>query len=209
MRDARAADGPTANRFSQTRMESENVVAAPMPPEVIEGAPASVLARRTFLQWISAMCATTIAALIGVPAVRAALSPAAAKPLDKSWIKVADDTALLDIGVPVRLDFVQEQNDAWVESRAMNSVWLFTEDGDTFKAYNGHCTHLGCGFLYDKDAKHFICPCHRGQFDVKTGAVLAGPPPRPLDELPVQVRDAAVYVQYKDFRLGVAEKVEA
>jgi hypothetical protein len=39
-------------------------------------------------------------------------------------------------------------------------------------------------------------------FDIKTGAVLGGPPPRPLDELKVQVRDAAVYVQYRDFRLG-------
>ena len=189
-------------------MESETVIAAPTAPEAIDGEHAGTLARRTFLQWISAMCATTIAALVGVPAVRAALSPASAKPLDKSWVKVAEDTALLDIGVPIRVDFSQTETDAWIETRAMNSVWLFTEDGDTFKAYNGHCTHLGCGYLYDKDAKHFVCPCHHGQFDVKTGAVLGGPPPRPLDELPVQVRDASVFVQYKDFRLGVAEKVE-
>ena len=190
-------------------MESEHIIAAPSYPEAVDGAADDAMARRTFLQWVSAACATSIGALVGIPAVRAALSPAAAKPLDKDWVKVADDTALLDIGVPVRLDFAQTQTDAWVESRAMNSVWLFTSDGDTFKAYNGHCTHLGCGYTYDKDAKHFICPCHRGQFDVKTGAVLAGPPPRPLDELEVQVRDAAVYVKYKDFRLGVAEKVEA
>ena len=55
----------------------------------------------------------------------------------------------------------------------------------------------------------FACPCHRGQFDVKTGAVLAGPPPRGLDELPVEVRDSAVYVQFKDFRLGIPERVES
>jgi len=167
------------------------------------------LGRRGFLRWVSGACAAVIAALVGVPAVRALLAPATAKPLTDAWIKVADDTALLDIGTPVRLDFVQNQADAWIDGRAMNSVWLYTEDGDTFKAYNGHCTHLGCGYVYDKDRKTFICPCHRGQFDVKTGAVLAGPPPRPLDELPVQVRDAAVYVKYHDFRLGVPERVEA
>ena len=164
--------------------------------------------RRSFLRRISAACATAVAALIGIPAVRALLAPVVAKPLGENWIKVADDTALLDIGTPIRVDFVQNQSDAWVETRAMNSVWLYTEDGDKFKAYNGHCTHLGCGFVYDKERKTFICPCHRGQFDVKTGAVLAGPPPRPLDELEVKVTDSTVFVKYKDFRLGVAERVE-
>jgi menaquinol-cytochrome c reductase iron-sulfur subunit len=164
--------------------------------------------RRSFLRGISAACATVVAAIVGIPAVRALLAPVVAKPLADNWIKVADDTALLDIGTPVRVDFVQNQSDAWIEGRAMNSVWLFTEDGDKFKAYNGHCTHLGCGFVYDKERKTFICPCHRGQFDVKTGAVLAGPPPRPLDELEVQVKDSTVFVKYKDFRLGVAERVE-
>jgi quinol---cytochrome c reductase iron-sulfur subunit, bacillus type len=165
--------------------------------------------RRNFLRGISAACATAVAAIVGIPAIRALLAPVVAKPLAENWIKVADDTALLDIGTPIRVDFVQNQSDAWVETRAMNSVWLYTEDGDKFKAYNGHCTHLGCGFVYDKERKTFICPCHRGQFDVKTGAVLAGPPPRPLDELEVKVKDSTVFVKYKDFRLGVAERVEA
>jgi Rieske Fe-S protein len=63
--------------------------------------------------------------------------------------------------------------------------------------------------VYDKDRQDFFCPCHHGQFDVKTGKVLAGPPPRDLDELPVEIRDSAVYVQYTDYRLGVPEKIEA
>jgi menaquinol-cytochrome c reductase iron-sulfur subunit len=115
----------------------------------------------------------------------------------------------LDTGVPIRVDFVVSKDDAWIEARAMNSVWLYSEDGEKFKAYNGHCTHLGCGFTFNPQSKTFICPCHRGEFDVKTGAVLAGPPPRPLDELETQVRDSAVFVNFRDFRLGVAEKVEA
>ena len=46
-------------------------------------------------------------------------------------------------------------------------------------------------------------------FDVKTGEVLAGPPPRPLDELQVEIRDSAVFVNYRDYRLGVSDKIEA
>lgn len=169
----------------------------------------TVIPRRGFMRWISVAGGAILAALVGVPVVGAFISPALQKPKADTWLKVADDTALLDIGVPVRVDLVQSQDDAWVESRALITVWLYTEDGDVFKAYNGRCTHLGCGFTLAEDKKTFACPCHRGQFDVKTGAVLAGPPPRPLDELKVQVRDAAVYVQYVDFRLGVPEKVEA
>lgn len=165
--------------------------------------------RRGFLERVSVMGAAISAVFLGVPVVRAFVSPSLPQPVKDAWIKVADDTALLDIGVPVRMNFVQTQLDAWIERRVINGVWLYTENGETFKAYNPHCTHLGCGYVYDTDTKTFVCPCHRGQFDVKTGAVLAGPPPRPLDELDVQVRDSAVFVQYKEFRLGVPGKVEA
>ena len=189
-------------------MDSESFIANP-PDDATVAEGAAALPRRGFLQRISALLAAVIAGVVGAPALRAFVSPVRAQPAADTWIKVADDTALLDIGTPVRLDFTQTQIDAWVETRALNSVWLYTEDGENFKAYNGRCTHLGCGYVYDKVRKTFVCPCHRGQFDVKTGAVLGGPPPRPLDELAVQVRDASVYVQYRDFRLGVAERIQA
>jgi Rieske Fe-S protein len=169
----------------------------------------ALFGRRRFLRWISGIGAAISGVLIGIPVLRSFVSPVVVKPVVAAWVKVAEDTALLDVGVPVRADFVKEQSDAWVESITQNSVWLYSEDGEKFKAYNGHCTHLGCSFTYDKDTKTFGCPCHRGQFDVKTGAVLAGPPPRGLDELQVEVRDSAVYVQFKDFRLGIAERREA
>lgn len=170
---------------------------------------ARVVERRRFLGWLSAAAASVSTALLSVPIVRALFSPALQPPPPDTWVKVADDTALLDTDVPIRVDFITTRDDAWVEARVMNSVWLYTEDGETFKAYNGHCTHLGCGFVYNPERKVFICPCHLGEFDAKTGAVLAGPPPRPLDELETEVRDAAVYVKYRDFRLGVPEKIEA
>lgn len=167
-----------------------------------------LVGRRRFLTRLSAIGAAISGLLVAVPVLRAIIPPRARKAAG-NWVKVADDTALLDIGVPIRVNFVQSVDDAWVETRTLNGVWLYTDDGEKFKAYNGHCTHLGCSYVYDRDQKNFFCPCHRGQFDVKTGAVLAGPPPRPLDELETQVRDAAVYVRYKDYRLGVPERIEA
>jgi menaquinol-cytochrome c reductase iron-sulfur subunit len=149
------------------------------------------------------------ATLVGVPLLRAFVAPSLPKPPKDDWVKVADDIALIDIETPVRVTFVETRQDAWIETRTLNSVWLYTSDGEHFKAYNAHCTHLGCGYVFDKDAGHFFCPCHRGTFDVKNGTVLSGPPPRSLDELKVQIRDSAVYVQHKNFRLGVAERVES
>lgn len=168
----------------------------------------NTVGRRGFLKRLSALGAVISAALVSVPVVRAIFSPASQAAGTGNWVKVADDTALLDIGVPIRVNFVQTVQDAWIETRTLNGVWLYTDDGEKFKAYNGHCTHLGCSYFYDKERKNFFCPCHRGQFDVKTGAVLAGPPPRPLDELDVDVRDAVVFVKYKDFRLGIPERIE-
>jgi Rieske Fe-S protein len=170
---------------------------------------AEITGRRGFLKRLSALGAILSAGLVSFPVLRAIFSPTSGRPRAGNWVKVADDTAVLDIGVPIRVNFVQTVQDAWVESRTLNGVWLYTEDGEKFKAYNGHCTHLGCSYVYDQDRKNFFCPCHRGQFDPKTGEVLAGPPPRPLDELQVEVRDASVFVNYKDFRLGVAERIEA
>lgn len=167
------------------------------------------LGRRGFLKWISGIGAAISGVVVGLPVVRSFVSPATAKPAASHWIKVAEDTALIDIGVPVRADFVLQQNDAWVESITQNAVWLYTDDGEKFKAYNAKCTHLGCSYAFDKTLGTFLCPCHRGQFEVKTGKVLAGPPPRPLDELPVEVRDAEVWVEYRDFRLGIPEQKEA
>jgi Rieske Fe-S protein len=165
--------------------------------------------RRGFLKRLSALGAVVSAGLVSFPVLRAFFAPTSRTSSVATWVKVADDTALLDIGVPIRVNFVQTVEDAWVETRTLNGVWLYTEDGEKFKAYNGHCTHLGCSYFYDKEKKNFFCPCHRGQFDVKTGAVLAGPPPRPLDELDVEVRDSVVFVKYKDFRVGVPERIEA
>ena len=177
--------------------------------------PASaVLRRRAFLKWASAASAALSALLIGVPSLRAFLSPGFQRPTKKGWVKVAE-ADLLDISTPVKVDFVEDLTDAWVESRAIRTVWLYTEDGESFTAFSGVCTHLGCSVSFDAEPNQyhegknmFHCPCHHGIFDMKTGAVVGGPPPRGLDTLPVRVEDGNVLVQFTSFRTGIPDKVE-
>lgn len=61
---------------------------------------------------------------------------------------------------------------------------LHLNDG-TFRCYEQRCTHLACATYYSPEHDHIECPCHHGAFDVRTGAVLKGPPPRPLPQLEV------------------------
>jgi Rieske Fe-S protein len=59
-------------------------------------------------------------------------------------------------------------------------------------AFSQKCTHLGCVVYYAADAKRWHCPCHEGNFDELTGAVISGPPPRPLGRIDVEIRSDGV-----------------
>lgn len=48
------------------------------------------------------------------------------------------------------------------------------------------CSHLGCGVSWNGAQRAFLCPCHGGVYG-PGGEVLAGPPPRPLNRLPLVV----------------------
>ena len=64
-------------------------------------------------------------------------------------------------------------------------------------AYDSLCTHLGCQVHYNKiptagwetNPQETFCPCHGGVFDPTTGKVLAGPPPRPLPRIHLEITE--------------------
>lgn len=72
------------------------------------------------------------------------------------------------------------------------AVLIRLADG-RFVAYDRRCTHLQCPVLWDAAHGQLVCPCHDGYFDAATGAVLAGPPRRPLPGVQLAVRDGVVY----------------
>ena len=63
--------------------------------------------------------------------------------------------------------------------------------GDEFKALYQVCTHLNCLVRETEDG--FSCPCHGARF-AKDGRLLAGPPPRDMDEFAVEVVEGMVVV---------------
>ncbi|WP_135257144.1 QcrA and Rieske domain-containing protein [Thermus caldilimi] len=76
-------------------------------------------------------------------------------------------------------------------------------------AYSAVCTHLGCiisQWVASKGAG--LCPCHGGEYDFAHGAkVIAGPPPRPVPQLPLKV-EGGVLVAAGEFLGEVGVKAE-
>ena len=66
------------------------------------------------------------------------------------------------------------------------------EDG-TLVAYSQACTHLSCAVVPKVSEGVLHCPCHEGYFDLRTGRNIAGPPPRPLPKIHLEVQGDDVY----------------
>jgi len=61
------------------------------------------------------------------------------------------------------------------------------------RAFEATCTHLDCTVQYKADWKLIWCACHNGRYNMD-GINISGPPPRPLTEYEVHVKDGDVYV---------------
>jgi cytochrome b6-f complex iron-sulfur subunit len=68
-----------------------------------------------------------------------------------------------------------------------------TESGE-FRAFLAICTHLNCTVQYRDDIGHIWCACHNGHYDLN-GRNIAGPPPRPLETLVVNVQGNQITVR--------------
>jgi Rieske Fe-S protein len=65
--------------------------------------------------------------------------------------------------------------------------------GTEVRAFSALCTHLKCVVEYAPDRKRFECPCHGGVYALD-GTNIAGPPPRPLEELEVTISEGSILV---------------
>ena len=60
-------------------------------------------------------------------------------------------------------------------------------------AFSQKCTHLGCVVYFEAEEDRWHCPCHEGNFEPLTGAVISGPPPRPLGRIDVELRGDTIW----------------
>lgn len=72
------------------------------------------------------------------------------------------------------------------------AIVIHTEAG--IKAYSAVCTHFACICKWDEEQQVIFCPCHEGYFEPLEGGVIAGPPPLPLQKIPVAIIDGEIMI---------------
>jgi Rieske Fe-S protein len=151
------------------------------------------LSRRNFMQAAIWGMGGLIGIGFGVSAVAYVVGPSLEAQQTQTWIRLGP-TAKVEMGVPTLFTVNIQTQTGWISSTEEISVYILTTDGRTYTAMSNICTHLGCHVRWIEDQQKFFCPCHNGQFDIK-GQVIAGPPPRPLDQYDVKVENDILYVQ--------------
>lgn len=149
-----------------------------------------------------------IALLLGVPLIGSLVSPVfVKKKADSEWVEIGE-TRNFPVDRPTMVTWSMLGKDGWVVENVQRACWVYTPDGESFTVWNPRCTHLGCAVYYDEQKHTLNSPCHGGVFAMPDGRVTAGPPPRPLDTLPVKVEGGKLFTVYKDFKLGIPAKIE-
>ncbi|MGK7392496.1 MAG: ubiquinol-cytochrome c reductase iron-sulfur subunit [Candidatus Cyclobacteriaceae bacterium M2_1C_046] len=147
----------------------------------IESKKATHVSRREFAKFLG-LLSGALALSNGAIVIKALAFPS--KPLEGEHFVVNQDE------VPVGEMFQFE-----IEGAKVIPYILIHLEENKWRAFEQKCTHLACAVRYRADINQIECPCHKGYFDPETGNVLQGPPPRPLPQLEVVLREGKVYVK--------------
>jgi Rieske Fe-S protein len=154
--------------------------------------PAPSLSRRELLRG-----AAGVAALAGVAAFGAAcgddsLVATPTPAIITRWVRIP--TADLQVDVPEWVDFggtaaelvpgAETPPPSFAPDR--NAGWVVKQPDGTVLVLDPRCTHRACLVaVSEATPDEFLCRCHPGRFSFD-GAVLGGPPPRPLSRYPTR-----------------------
>ena len=147
--------------------------------------------RRGFLSGVIYILAALIGAALGAPTTLYLFVPPRLRKAVQ-WVEAAD-VSQLDSDQPQELTFRRTRIDGWKMTSEKASVWVVKLSDKNVVAYSPWCTHLGCAYHWDTEAREFQCPCHDSIFS-KDGSVLAGPAPRPLDRYEVKLEGEKLWI---------------
>lgn len=137
--------------------------------------------RRSFLQWLLGFSVTSTVAGIFAPVI--------------SYL-LPSQRARLDSSDPILVGTVTDFAVGTGKIVSVNDkpVIIVNTTVGGIKAFSAICTHLGCVVAWNGKKNVIQSPCHDGLFNPVTGAVVGGPPPRPLPSYELTVKDGKLYV---------------
>lgn len=148
--------------------------------------------RRTFLIRSIAAIGGGITAALGIPAAFFVTGSARATGDEETWIRLGSAGSIEPNAAPVLMKATVSRRTGYLVEEQEISVFVTTTDGATFTVLSNICSHLGCRVRWVDDQDGFFCPCHNAIFG-PDGAVVEGPPPRPLDQFEVMVEDGQLF----------------
>ena len=134
------------------------------------------------------------------------ISPFYKKTKEQGFIEVLGFDSLIE-EQPTKLNFQFINKDAYLKNNEIQQIWVIKHSSKKATVFSPICPHLGCRYNWNSNIKKFVCPCHVSIF-TRTGEVVSGPAPRPLDTLPSKIENGTLYVKWEEFKPGLSKKIE-
>jgi quinol---cytochrome c reductase iron-sulfur subunit, bacillus type len=164
--------------------------------------------RRSLLKVLVGSGSAAFACALAAPAAVFVTAPATRSgATGERWVKTIRLDGLRE-GEPKKVSIVADERDAWTLTKdvELGAVWLLLHGGKLV-ALSTTCPHLGCSVNTSPDGNGFACPCHTSTFDAM-GHKTGGPAPRDMDPLETRVEGGFVLVDFRRYRMSIAERVE-
>lgn len=145
------------------------------------------------MSWVSGIIGALIGLGLGIPGIAYIVGPSLKEEDAQEWISLGS-LSKVELGVPTLFKTRIQRKAGWIVNEEEISIFVFTENGRDFQAMSNICTHLGCRVRWIDDQEQFFCPCHNGIFD-KSGRIVSGPVPRPLDTFETRVENGQLFVR--------------
>lgn len=150
--------------------------------------------RRRVLNLLIAGMNAVIGGVLAVPVFGYFLTPLLRKSGAGEWITVGLIEDLQGGTEPRRVDFRYKNDSGYTVETVNGYAYVVKGEDSSLRILSPICTHMGCNVAWNGERKLFLCPCHGGQY-AADGRNVAGPPPRPLDQLPNRVENGALMIQ--------------
>ncbi len=149
--------------------------------------------RRKWLARFVSLAGLSVAAVLAIPAVMTALSPAMQRRRGPLWKSVG---LLNEFPInEVMTGLVELPHDHGVGSPRLEkkAVFVWRRSADEVIVYSRNCTDLSCPLAWDPGSNWFYCPCHGGIFTIE-GEPVAGPPSEPMYRYESRVREGVLEI---------------
>jgi Rieske Fe-S protein len=164
----------------------------PSPQEQEQRLERERVSRRTFLMNVGIALNAIVGVLVAIPVVGYIFGPVIRRKEYLQWVALGNATDF-PVGETRLVTFRNPFSDPWDGATANVPAYVRSVEGGNFTVFAINCAHLGCPVRWFSESQLFMCPCHGGVYYMD-GTVAAGPPPRPLTEYPVRVRDGQVEI---------------